>query len=224
MDTEPKTPIDRDPSQLAQALPWYQNGTLSKSDRAWVAQMLGADDEAADGVGARGQLDFDRRVAEVLEQQLAAVPADIGWASLIQRVRTDGSRGSWLQRLARLVAPIMSPQLGMAMAAVLAVQTIGLGVLMTQRQGSGQGDSVEFRSAGGQKPITAIRALMNESITEKTMREALSASGALIVDGPNPLGEYWIVTDERDPEAVARSLREAGVIASYVIDQRLQGQ
>ena len=53
------------------------------------------------------------------------------------------------------------------------------------------------------------------------MREALTANGASIVEGPNPLGEYWIVTGERDPEGVANALRTAGVIASYVIDQRL---
>lgn len=254
------TPVERDPARLAEALPWYLNGTLSASDRAWVEQTL-RDEEAAGRGDASRQLELDRRLAEALDRKLEEIPADIGWARLVQRVRADGAPagpaarlaaatpsgtsrtarkggmgskggevdeagggGSWLQRLARLVSSFMSPQLGMAMAALLAIQTIALGVLMTQQQGNGRSDSVEYRAGGGRKPVAAIRALMNESITEKAMREALTANGASIVEGPNPLGEYWIVTGARDPDAVANSLRDAGVIASYVIDQRLQGR
>jgi hypothetical protein len=121
--------------------------------------------------------------------------------------------------LARLVAPLMSPQVGMAMAVLVAVQAIAIGVLVGERQGSG--DTVEYRSGSQAAPVPAIRALLNESVTEKVLREALTANGARIVEGPNPLGEYWIVTGERDPEGVANALRTAGVIASYVIDQRL---
>jgi hypothetical protein len=117
----------------------------------------------------------------------------------------------------------MSPQVGMALAVLVAVQTIAIGVLVGERGGAG-GDMAEYRSAADARPVTAIRALLNDSVTEKVLRAALTENGATIVDGPNPLGEYWIVTDARDPEAVARSLRDAGVIASYVIDQRQQGR
>ena len=258
MGTERTTPVERDPARLQEALPWYLNGTLSESDRAWVEQMLAADQEAAGGADLRGQLEFDRRVTEAFEQKVAEIPADVGWARLLQRVRADsapasdtsrraagspagvarrapsaGAGGgpgrpqastrageSWLQRLAQRLSPIMSPQLGMAMVALLAVQTIAIGVLMGDRQGAGGPDTVEYRSAGDTKPVAAIRALFNETITEKALREALSANGASIVEGPNPLGEYWIVAGDRDPEAVAGALRGAGVIASYVIDQR----
>jgi hypothetical protein len=226
------TPLERDPARLREALPWYANGTLGADDRAWVEQALAADDDPA----LRDDLSSDRRLAEALEQKLAEVPADIGWATLLQKVRTDAAREataapaqgggaseSWMQRIARLLSAGLSPRLGMAMAVLVAVQAVALGILVGERQAGGP-DTVEYRSGPGAGPVTAIRALFHESITEKTLREALAANGATIVDGPNPLGEYWIVTGAGDPEAVARALRDAGVIANYVIDQRQAGR
>jgi hypothetical protein len=240
------TPIDRDPQRLQEILPWYLNGTLAEADVAWVERTL----DAADSADLRSQLELDRQVAAVFEQKVAEVPADIGWARLMQQVRADaapplavqglrgrdgsgaGSRGlalggasgeSWMQRLSRLLAPAMSPRLGLALAVVVAAQTLAIGVLLSGREYGGS-DTVEYRSADGARPVAAIRALLNETITEKALREALSANSASIVDGPNGLGEYWIVTGNGDAEAVAASLRQAGVIASYVIDHRPRGR
>jgi len=228
------TPVDRDVARLREALPWYSNGTLDDADRAWVEQALAAGDR-----GLRDELEFDRQLAEAFDQRLAEVPADIGWARLLQQVRSDAApaaatarRGgaggavaqdSWLQRLSRLLSAGVSPRLGMAMAVLVAVQAVAIGILVGER-GVGGSDTVEYRSGAGAPPVTAIRALFNESVTEKTLREALAANSATIVDGPNPLGEYWIATANSDPEAVARSLRDAGVIATYVIDQRPVGR
>ena len=237
------TPIEQDPARLEEALPWYLNGTLGEADRAWVEQMLAAESQAAERAGLPGPLEFDSSVAAAFEDKLAEIPADIGWSRLLQRTRADaapaaaarssasaagpaaagaGARESWLQRVARLFAPMMSPQIGMAMAVLVAVQAIAIGVLVGERQGGA--DTVEYRSGTGAAPVAAVRALLNENITEKALREALIANGASIVEGPNALGEYWIVTGDRDPEAVAQTLRGAGVVSSYVIDRRLPGR
>ena len=237
------TPIERDPARLDEVLPWYLNGTLAESDRQWVEQMLAAE-EAGATRDLQGQLDFDRLLASSFEQKVAEVPADIGWARLMQQVRADAApqlsgeaaayqgtpgiaksparsatRTSWLQQLALSIVPAMSPRLGLAMAVLVCAQTIAIGVLLSGRDVDGS-DTVEYRSAAGRKPVPAIRAFLNETITEKVLRDALSANGASIVEGPNRLGEYWIVTGNAEPEAVARSMRESGVIANYVIDYR----
>jgi hypothetical protein len=239
------TSIERDPQRVNEYLPWYLNGTLAEADRVWVEHILRGGGGASDDL--RRQMEFDDRVAAAFEQRLAEVPADIGWARLMQQVRADaapplageGMRGqvsregldtgsrsprseSWLQRLWRLFAPAMSPRLGLALAVLVAVQTIAIGVLLSGREGGS--DTVEYRSADGARPVAAIRALLDEQITEKALREALTASGATIVDGPNALGEYWIAPGSTDPEAVAVALRQAGVIASYVIDYRTPGR
>lgn len=240
---KPTTPIERDPARLHEVLPWYVNGTLADEDRSWVEQQLAAKNEQA-ATDLRVQFDLDRSLAAALERKVAQVPADIGWSSLLQRVRTDampdaarkeaaagtaqgtgpiggGSGANWMQRLGSLLAPLMSPQLGMGLAVLVAVQAVTIGLLLGGREG-GDVDTVEYRTGGDVAPVAAIRALLSETITEKTLREALSTNGATIVDGPNPLGEYWIVVGQGDPEAVAAALRDAGVIASHVIDQRQQ--
>ncbi len=230
MDIRHTTPLERDSARLREALPWYVNGTLDADDRAWVEQALAADDPLV-----RQDLSFDRQLADAFEQRLSEVPADVGWSELLQKVRADAARQvaaaparvaageSWLQRLGRLFSVGPSPRLGMAMAVLVAVQAVALGILVGER-GAGGPDTVEYRTGAGARPVTAIRALFNETITEKALRDALAANGASIVDGPNPLGEYWIVTGATDPEAVARTLRDAGVIATYVIDQRQAGR
>ena len=231
MEIRHTTPLERDPARLGEALPWHVNGTLDADDRAWVERGLVADD-----LSLRRDLAFDRELADAFEQRLSEVPSDIGWSELLRKVRADAARQvaaapapdaaageSWLQRLGRLFSAGPSPRLGMAMAVLVAVQAVAIGVLVGERQ-AGAPDTVEYRAGAGARPVTAIRALFNETITEKALRDALAASGASIVDGPNPLGEYWIVTGGADPEAVARTLRDAGVIASYVIDQRQVGR
>lgn len=238
MGSERITAIERDPARLDEALPWYLNGTLSEADRAWVEETLAAQSFAGSGADPYGQTAFDRGVQAAFERKLAEVPEDIGWSRLLQRARaeTAGAPGmtrpaaavspgkSWFQRMAARWSPMLSPQLGMALVALVAVQTVAIGVLVGERSGTGQPDTVSYRTGDAAIPVPAIRALLNETISEKQLREALSANGARIVDGPNPLGEYWIVTGDRDPAAVAGSLRDAGVIASFVIDQRLQGR
>ena len=217
------TPIERDPERLQEILPWYLNDTLAEQDRLWVEQALSAAD-AAGNDDVRRQLEWDRRLAAAFEQRLDEVPADIGWTRLMQQVRADAASGeSWLQRLSRLVTPVMSPRLGMALAAGMVAQTIGIGVLLSGRE-AGVPDTVEYRAGEGARPVVTIRALLNETITEKALREALTAAGVSIIDGPNGLGEYWMVAGSADPETVAASLREAGVISSYVIDHRAVGR
>jgi hypothetical protein len=249
MNIPQTTSIERDPQRLQEYLPWYFNGSLAEADRAWIEQMLGAGGPGA-SEDLLDELDFDRRVAAAFEQKVSEVPADIGWARLMQQVRADAApplaaegmrsqmapprsgadvrgavRGdSWLQRLSRLfAAPSMSPRLGLAMAVLVVAQAVAIGVLLSGREGDGS-DTVEYRSADGSRPAAAIRALLNETVTEKALREALMANGATIVEGPNRLGEYWLVTGSADPEAVAAALRQAGVIASYVVDYRQQGR
>lgn len=225
MSARPTTPIERDPARLADALPWYRNGTLADEDRDWVEAQL-----AADPAG-REAAEFDRAIEAEFEARLAATPADIGWQKLLARARADdvlrrgvaaggaGSGGSVpMRRLSSWFSSLLTPQLGMAMAALVVVQTLAIGYLVGDR--SGAGDTVEYRSGAGQQPVPMIRALLNETTTEAALRAALLANEAVIVDGPNALGEYWILPAGQSVETVATVLRDAGVIASFAIDHR----
>ena len=274
--SRPVTVIDRDPNRIDEALAWYQNGTLSEDDRAWVEQRLAADP------ALRERLDFDRRTAGGFEALAARVPADIGWAGLEQRIRADlasasaagaasaattpaaapqtrledairigrarhdataargdpvgadsGSRqpgrragpsaaggrpGGLFTGFMDWLGAYLTPQVGAALATLLIIQTVAVGFLV----GGGQQPdaSAEYRTLGDARPVTMIRVLFDESVTERQLREGLVAQRATIVEGPNALGEYWIAT-RSDPQEVARALQQAGLVASYVIDQRV---
>jgi hypothetical protein len=170
---------------------------------------------------------------------LASVPADIGWAKLQQRIRAEGANGirpdtaaravgttspslpgrddpgSWTSRLFDWIGAWLTPQVGAALAALVVIQTVGVGYLIGTRE-----QPVEYRTLGDARPIMVIRVLFDESITERRLRDGLTTQQATIVDGPNALGEYWIAT-RGDPAQVARSLQAAGLVASFVIDQRV---
>lgn len=241
----PTTAIERDPQRIDEYLAWYQNGTLSDDDRQWVESCLEADP------ALRERLAFDEETALGFERLLSSVPADVGWSKLQERIRADAAatrqdatrqdgtrdgtrqdgagrgstqraagRGSDSRSLsARLfdwIDGLMTPQLGAALAALVVIQTVGVGYLI----GTREEPAVEYRSLGDARPVMVLRVLFDESITERRLRDGLTAQGATIVDGPNALGEYWIAT-RGDPTQVAKALQEAGLVASFVVDQRV---
>jgi len=61
---------------------------------------------------------------------------------------------------------------------------------------------------------------MRHALLELVDRIIVMEAGRVIVDGPNALGEYWILPAGQSVETVATVLRDAGVIASFAIDHR----
>ncbi len=120
-------------------------------------------------------------------------------------------------RFMEWIGSLMTPQLGAALAALVVIQTIGVGYLIGTRDPQ---QAVEYRTIGDARPITVLRVLFDETVTERRLREGLTAQQATIVDGPNALGEYWVAT-RGDPGQVAKALQDAGLVASFVIDQRV---
>lgn len=234
MNAHPTTKIDRDPKQIGEALRWYANGSLDADDALWVEAQLEADPTL------RVDLEFDHAIGNAFQRQIDELPADLGWTKLLQKVRADAATekadarglagprsgnadrrnegGSPVSRLIEWFGSFLTPQLGAAMAVLLAVQTVTVVYLL----GDHDPQTVEFRSAPGTQQVPVIRAMFGENLTEKSLRESLGAQGASIVDGPNSLGEYVILAPGRDPRAVGEALKSAGVVAGYVIDQRVQ--
>ena len=233
MTTLPTTPLDRDPAKLEEAIAWYVNGSLNEDDARWVEAQLDADPTL------RVDIEFDKAIGGAFDRKIAELPADLGWTRLLQRVRADsaaeqaaarGETGSAKTKLsgstdgnspiARIVSwfgSFLTPQLGTAMAVLLAVQTVTVVYLVSEQEQP----TVEYRSAAGTQQVPVIRAMFDAGITEKSLREALSAQGASIIDGPNDLGEYVILSPGRDARTVADALKGAGVVAGFVIDQRV---
>lgn len=216
MASRPFTPIDRNPDDLESVLPWYLNDTLDPADRDWVeTQLAGRDDLMA----------FDRALQHSLQARAEEVPADIGWSKLVARVRADeaparsapASEESFGARVGRLFAEWMTPRMGMAMAVLLAVQTVGIGYLVNEQAGH---EGVTYRSAAQVAPVPVIRAMFPEDLTERRLREALGDAGLTIVDGPTPLGEYFLAGPAERLEVVARTLQDQGVLQHWSVDYK----
>lgn len=217
------SPLDRDEAALSEQTPWYLNETLSDEDRRWFEARLADDDRLASA------LEFDRRIALTLEQRAAEVPADLGWDKLLRRVRAERTEttpaaparpaGLWA-RFADRLSGLFTPAVGTAMAAVLVAQTVAIGFLV-EREPSG----AEYRSVGGVHPTPVIRAIVEESVTEKQLRTALQSQGATIVAGPSQLGEYLLrVEAGADRETVGKALQGEGILVSFSLDTRVLGQ
>lgn len=220
MKPEMNTEIDRDADRLAELMPWYENGSLSADDHAWVESQLANDPAAARALA------FDRQIGETLQAQANELPADLGWEKLLQRVRTDAApatsataQGAVSGGFFNWLASLLTPRVGMAMAALLAVQTIGIGLLVNDR--AGIDNTVEYRSVGGVAPHPVIRAVFADDLTNEQMRDSLLDQGLVIVDGPNQLGEYQLIAAEADLGALAEQLKAAGILSRYAIDQRV---
>lgn len=133
-----------------------------------------------------------------------------------------GGLGDLLSRIVEAVGQFMTPRLATGLAALLIAQTVALGVLLGGRDAGRDGgeDTVEYRSAPGAVPVATLRVLLNDKVPEATLRDALVARQVTIIDGPNDLGEYWLLPRTGDPDAVARALAADGVVATWSVDHR----
>lgn len=243
------TPIDRDPARAEEALAWYQNGTLADDDRLWVEARLAAEPAlrdqldfdaetaaALEGLADRvpadiGWAGLQRRIQDDIAATAAATASAAAVAttgsgvqagpaplpSPTRRRPVDEGRKGLVASFQAWLTGLMTPQLGAALATLLVIQTVAVGLFLGSQETS---PTVDYRSSGDVRPVMMIRVLFDETVTERQLREGLSGQQATIVDGPNALGEYWIAT-RGDPDRVARALQASGLVASFVIDQRV---
>lgn len=215
------TEIERDPAKLDAAMPWYVNGTLSESDHQWVREQLEKQGR---------QLNLDRGISVALQNRANEVPADIAWDGLLDKVRADkqsdkselATQHKSSGTFTRFFESILSPRLGMAMAAVLAVQAVTIGYLANERANEVQ--TVPVRSMSSAKEVSLIRAVFKETVTVQAVRKQLYDRGLTIVDGPNQFGEYFIYSEEAGLQDTAQKLVDSGLVERFVIDSKLMSR
>lgn len=201
--------MDDTRTRFEELLPWYVNGTLGASDRAWVDSHVARQPDAADALAAE----------QVLAQQArAAMPKAAGEAGLerlLQKVREErsaeaaphASRMSWLDRFFR-------PPVALALAGVVAVQAGAMVWLATLYR-----PTDEWRSPSVSE-VRTLRVRFVAGATEAQIRDGLVAAGARIVGGPTPLGEYWVASSQRSLDEVRDALVHAALIDSAEVDVR----
>jgi anti-sigma factor RsiW len=186
-------PSDRDGHQgVRELLPWYVTGQLDEAETARIEAHL---DGCAE---CQAELRFEER----LESEVARLPLEVeaGWARMRRRVEGDQPRRRVLRGLRA-----RAPWLGWGLAAVL---MLGLAVLMTPSLlPAPTPDAYHALSAA---PVTNpgnVVVIFRPDTTEKSMRDALNASGARLVDGPTPADAYVLRVPAGEREAALASLR-----------------
>jgi len=216
MTTSP-TNISRETATLSDVSAWYHNGSLSEADQAWAKEFLESDEQG------REELAFDQDIEQELRAEMAEIPANLGWEKLLTKARTKSAaqRQSTQpvqrepSRLATWFDKIFSPTMGMAMAAVIAIQAVAIGLIYP----TDATNTVDYRSPAAVQKVPAIRAIFAKSMTEVKMREVLVENNLRIVDGPTPFGEYVLFSGDEDLAQIADKLKSEGVLDHFTLDQ-----
>jgi hypothetical protein len=212
--------------EAAQALfidhmPWYINGTLDGTERAWVENRL------SDSAWASSMVELETMLIQATLTAAPEASGDLGLAGLMERVQLEArlalphdrraasvARTSWWQRVQSWRASLTTPSFALAAWAVVLVQTAWLGSLTL-----GAADTDELTRAGHVQVQRRLRVNFVPGTTEEQMRLGLIAAGARIVAGPSQFGEYWLASDMNSLDEVRARLTDKGQLESSVVDE-----
>ena len=213
------------PEQFTEWLPWYVNGTLNAKDRAAMDAYL------AKSPLARDEVQYYQRMATTMQRRAENIPADIGLAQTLQRIKVspktettpsaarriklDTDEPNWFQRL--LGGSWMKPALGCAMAVIVAQ-----GVLLVQQRDEaivyrGKGLAVDGNTSTGTKAEAAyLRVVFKPNATEGELRLLLASTNAWIAGGPGQAGEYYLRFTPDQIQGAMDALKSSGLVSEAV--------
>jgi hypothetical protein len=217
---------DSEREEIEMLLPWYVTGKLDPSDRAKVEAYLAAHPDVARQLDlVRAERRETAAANEALgwpstgaaERLMAALPAARpGWSAL------RALRGSLQQMGDLFTAPTASAVRWAAFAAavLIAVQTVAIATLVSQRPGT-------YEAASGPQAGDGIALLVafTDDAKATAISQLLTDFDASIVDGPKAGGLYKIRlrTDDRSQparEALVRKLVERRDVIRAVLPSR----
>jgi anti-sigma factor RsiW len=217
---------DAEREEIEMLLPWYATGKLDASDRARVEGYLATHPEVA------RQLDLVRAERE----EAVAGNEALGWPSaaaterlmvLLPAARPGLRAMRMLQGgLQRIGGLFIAPTTGsvrwaaVAAAALIAVQTVAIATLVSQRPNA-------YRTASGAQTGDGITLLVTfaADATAAGISQLLTEVDGVIVDGPKAGGVYKIrlrTEDRSQParEALVRKLAERRDVVGAVLPGR----
>ena len=219
--------LDRPDDALARVqelLPWHAVDALDAADRAFVEQWL--EQHAAGHVDVQAELAWLRSTAALAREAAretvsqSTFAADAGLGDLMSRIAADRARttpqptwaGRLARRLSRWLADTLAPRpaLAFGLAAVLVVQTLTVGVLLTRdhAEQAPLAGPVTGASSGSVVFTIALRA----KVLESEWRGLLLRSHAQIVAGPSALGLYRVAVPAAEADSAAAQLQAASAI------------
>ncbi len=185
-------------------LPWYERGQLGASDAKRVEEYLAAHPEMANQLAL---IEEERGEAVLLNEMRGAARAgalDRLMDTIEEHEANNPSLASaktaiwgWASKLLGEPVPARLQWVAAAVAVLVIVQGVSLGVLMTS--GTQQGAGYETASGPGQAVTLGTFALVQftEDASSEEINGFLMKMGFTIVDGPKPGGVYRVrISDE----------------------------
>jgi len=203
-------------SRFDELLPFYVNGTLEESDRAWVDEYLREHPKSA------AELQWYRTLQDTMQRDAPAVSAEVGLDKVMARIRGEraparaaakpiepslGERvRGWLAALAP--QPLLRPALAGALAVVV-VQ----GVVIANLATSGD-DSSEIRAA---RPTVVeagpfLKVNFKADAREADIRMLLVEINGSLAGGPGQLGDWYVRIPEARITAAADQVKASPIV------------
>jgi hypothetical protein len=210
-------------TRLDELLPFYVNGTLDESERAWVDATLNEHPKA------RAQLDWYRSLQERLHEDVPPVSSEIGMERALRRIRTEGPMpqsarraeapsllirlGDWFGSL--VPQPMLRPAFAGALG-VIALQAVLIAGLVAQRD---EDDTSELRAIQGsvaeQGPYLKLN--FKGDAREADIRMLLVEVQGSLAAGPGQLGDYYVRVPESRLQAVADKVRASPIVDGVAV-------
>lgn len=216
--------------RFEELLPWYANGTLNETDRAWVDEYLRTHPSAA------GQLRWYESLQARLREDAPQVSNEIGLDRALARIRAEGptpraatsgrqSRGSWFDTLRDWFAALTpQPMLRPALAG-LAVLAVVQGIVIGQL--AGEADTTEIRAmkpGGAAESGPLFKVNFKADAREVDIRLLLTQVQGELAGGPGQLGD-WYVRVPADRFAAAEShLKGSAIVDGVAIVDAVPGR
>jgi hypothetical protein len=202
-------------SRFDELLPFYVNGTLEESDRAWVDEYLREHPKSA------AELQWYRTLQDTMQRDAPAVSAEVGLDQVMARIRgeraparaaakpTEPSFGErvrgWLAALAP--QPLLRPALAGALAVVV-VQGIVIANLATPD------NSTEMRTV---KPTVVdpgpfLKVNFKADAREADIRMLLVEVNGSLAGGPGQLGDWYVRIPEARIAAAADQVKASPIV------------
>jgi hypothetical protein len=203
---------------LIEMLPWYANGTLAPTDRAWVDDMLRSDSHAA------AELAWFESLQRKVQDDAPDISDEIGLARTLKRIqanaalRIDAQQPRSAQAAPSLLARVKGWLDGLRLTPAFAMAAL---VIMVQagviwRLAAPDSDYDQIRAISGQ--ATAAGALLRVNFkpqaSETEIRMLLVSVQGTFEGGPGQLGDYYVRVATASAGQAAQRIKAAPIVES----------
>jgi hypothetical protein len=208
-------------ARFDELLPFYVNGTLTDTDRAWV------DDYLRDNPEAGAELQWCRSLQGRLRDDVPPVSSEVGLELAMRRIRAERPQAavrrpaapSLVDRLRDFFAsitpqPVLRPALAGALAVVL-VQALVIGSLVGTPDESSELRAVRPSVIDDKGPYLKLN--FKADAREADIRLLLVEVNGSLAGGPGQLGDWYVHVPAPQLAAVTDRLKSSDIVEAVAV-------